>query len=217
MVFNFTLNFVKLLLELKPLLCMVFYLFFQELCILVLSQELNLELLISLHQLLVVFVNFLRHRRHGFKSLSGRFVLSSSLVLSFALVFSFKQFLSELLELLVQSGPLPVLLLLELQLSLLLHQADLLDDLRLVLSDLLHSLGVLVNSRLGTCVVLVQVFVDLKLETSVELKLIVLRLWSNPQRLFRYFIDLFFQFVYRISVVLLAFDVIPLLLQEILS
>lgn len=84
-------------------------------------------------------------------------------------------------------------------------------------SDFLDRLGVLVHARLRAFVVLVQVFVNFKFETSVQLQLVVLRFGGNAQRPLRYIVDLVFQLVYRVSVILLTLDVVALLLQKILA
>jgi len=93
----------------------------------------------------------------------------------------------------------------------------LLKDLGLVGSDFLDRLGVLVHARLRAFVVLVQVFVNFKFETPVQLQLVVLRFGGNAQWPLRYIVNLVFQLVYRVSVILLTLDVVTLLLQKVLA
>ena len=61
---HFLLQLIVLLPDRLVLLFMVNYLLYQHLTVVLLAHILNFELLIPLHQLLVIFVDFLGHRAH---------------------------------------------------------------------------------------------------------------------------------------------------------
>lgn len=80
---HFLLQLIVLLPDRLVLLFMVNYLLYQHLTVVLLAHILNFELLIPLHQLLVIFVDFLGHRAHCLQGFPVRSILLRRIKLIF--------------------------------------------------------------------------------------------------------------------------------------